>query len=160
MFARLFTRGISRRLAALAAAVVLIGALGVSAARPPAASAQCFGCWWGGGGFSPWSWNYGPNNWWGGWNGWNGFWNGNSWPWTSTYQFNPLNPYAYNYYFNTPITPVNTISAAPAVSYSAPTAVMPAAQNATTISGQYCKDKTGGQVWVPAGAPPDPALTC
>jgi hypothetical protein len=26
--------------------------------------------------------------------------------------------------------------------------------------GQYCSDKTGGQIYVPAGAPPEPGLTC
>jgi len=27
-------------------------------------------------------------------------------------------------------------------------------------TGAYCKDKSGGQVWMPAGAPPDSSLTC
>jgi hypothetical protein len=27
-------------------------------------------------------------------------------------------------------------------------------------NGSVCKDKSGGQIWVPAGAPPDPALSC
>jgi hypothetical protein len=28
------------------------------------------------------------------------------------------------------------------------------------VPGQYCSDKTGGQVYVPAGVQPDPGLTC
>lgn len=28
------------------------------------------------------------------------------------------------------------------------------------VAGQYCSDKTGGQIYVPAGAQPDTGLTC
>jgi hypothetical protein len=33
-------------------------------------------------------------------------------------------------------------------------------QLSSQTNGQYCKDKTGGMVWVPTGSPPSDLVTC
>lgn len=46
------------------------------------------------------------------------------------------------------------------VAYAPSPPAVPARVVSSQTNGMYCKDKTGGMVWVPTGAPPDPLLTC
>lgn len=156
-----------RGLAIGIAALVLLGAVAGSATLAPPASAQCFyySCGYGGyGGYG-----LGLGGYYGGF-GYNSLYNScnlGGYYGGFGYCNNYYNPYysGYNGYtgyvypfassaysnYSSPVYYQN------ATTYTAPSYV---ATRQLATSGQYCTDKSGGMIWVPAGSPPDPSLTC
>jgi hypothetical protein len=163
---RLLSLRSSRRLTALVAAIVVLGAVCVSAAQAPTASAQGWP-WWGNN-------NWG-NTWWG--NNWYGAYGsayGN--PLTNVYGYG-LSSYPYNLYGGGGYLPgvvyanvVTSSSAQPSatsmsvdiyqpVPVTGPVTIGYGVSHTYAVTGEYCTDKSGGKVWIIAGAPTD-GLTC
>jgi hypothetical protein len=172
----------SRRLTALVAAIVVLGAVCLSSAQPPTASAQGWP-WWGN---TTWgnNWNggnwWGANNWWGNTLGYNGYGLGYGNPLNNVYGYG-LNSYGYNLYGGGYLPGVVYATTSGAVPYQpsvstdiyqplvsvvgaggyqiAPATIGYGVPHTFASVGEYCRDKTGGMVWVPAGSPTD-GLTC
>jgi hypothetical protein len=156
----------SRRLTALLAAIVVLGAVCVSAAQTPTASAQGWP-WWG-------------NNWLGynssylGYGlGYGGYYGAFGNPLTNVYGYG-LNTMPYNLYgggylpgvvYANVVTSSSAQPSATSMSVdiyqpvTGPVAIGYGVPHTYAVSGEYCTDKSGGKVWVVAGAPTD-GLTC
>jgi hypothetical protein len=150
----------SLRITTLAATLVLLGAVFLGSARTPSASAQCFGCF--GNGFNN---GFGLNNALGfsGFN--NGFGVNNALGFSGLNTgFGFSNGLGLNYnllyggtlaslaYSNPGLGYLPSYATTASSMYSPPRSYVP-------VSGQYCTDKTGGQVWIPTGSPTD-GLNC
>jgi hypothetical protein len=181
---RMIGSRIGRRLLMLTAGLFLLGAIFGSSAATPRASAQAccwpwqlqytgLGGWWGSGGLG--------NNWWG-----NGSWGNNSWgswPGTNWWGYNNYAPFSYGYGYSgygtslayqSPYTygysyllPQQYAAATPLQAtqpvqqYQFPPSIEGTYLGYQTysIAGQYCRDKSGGMVWVNTGAIQD-GVTC
>ena len=137
-----------RRSTALVAAFLIICAVCVQLMRPPTTSAQCYGC--PGYGYG----TYGPSA-------------------ISPYGYGMygaygMNPYGYGITSPYAMNPFGYSFAGaygtPAMTYQPSYATAPMSSTYGMLptyvdSGQYCTDKSGGQVWVNTGAPAD-GLSC